>query len=405
MPNYKYRGVSRTGDPVTGKLTAKNELDLEDKLAESGAVLIEIMPAEEKGIGKKEIQIFKPTVKDRELIELFSTLQGLLKAGVPLLDSLTTVAKEIENQFFRQTLEDVTNSLEAGNLFCESIEDHPRVFSDYIVGMVTAGEQSGNLPDTFKELIRYLEWQATLKANIKQATIYPISICIALIGFITVLFTFVVPKFVKLLTGINVALPMPTRVVMLISDAFVSYWWVMLILVISAVVVYKYGLKHWEKFGYTLDKLKFNIAIFGPVIKMITISRFAQNFSVLLKSGISIIENLELCQKLVGNKVMEAALREAVVDISGGMPLNESLRKHDLFSAKEMLMITVGETAGDIGGALGNIADHYNEEIPRNVKKIFSIIEPLITLALISIVGFTALAIFLPILSMFGGAR
>lgn len=405
MPNYKYRGVDRIGKSITGIITASDERALESILAETGSVLIEILPFEDKTSHKNSggISIFKPKVKDGEIIEFFTTLRSLIKAGVSLLDTMTTVSKEIDNLYFQSAIEDVISKVHGGTPFGDALENHPRIFSTYVVGMVKAGEMGGNLPETFEELVRYMEWQTALKNNIKQATIYPATIICALFGFIAILFTFVVPRFMVLLSGLNIPLPLPTRVIMMLSHFCVTTWWIWMILGVVGFIVFRYSKKHIPKVAFAIDKFKLKIVLFGEINRMITVSRFAHNFAVLFKSGVPIINNLELCMQLVGNKVMENALHDARNDISGGLPLNESLRKHDLFTSKEMLMITVGETSGNLGESLGNIANHYNDEVPRRVKRIFSIMEPVITLSLIGVVGMTATAIFLPILSMFGG--
>ena len=401
MPEYKYRGVNRRGASITGTLAAQNISDLEAKLEESGGVLLEILPQEGKVTAKAGISIFKPTVKPQELIEFFSTIQTLLNAGVPMLKSLESIRDDVENPFFCTTLDDVIHSVQAGDAFCDALSAHPRVFSEYMLGMVRAGEHGGRLPETFQELVRYLEWQAALKANIKQATIYPVSILCALTAFIGILFTFVVPTFTKLLIDLKIPLPFPTRVVMFLSDFMVSAWWILIILIVSGVIGFKYARRNSDKFAFGIDNIKMKIALFGEINRMIIMSRFAQNFAVLFRSGLPIIENLKLCQKLVGNRVMERALETAQDDVSGGMHLNESLRKYELFSSKEMLMITVGETSGSLGESFANIATYYNDEIPKKIKRLFSIMEPLVTLTLISVVGFTALAVVLPMVSMF----
>jgi type IV pilus assembly protein PilC len=339
------------------------------------------------------------------MIDFFLTLKGMLKAGVTLLESLRTIGKEVDNPFFRKTINEVISSVEAGKLFSDSLAGYKRIFSDHVIGMIKAGECGGTLPETFGELVRYLEWQESIKADVRQATFYPITVLIALLGFITVLFTFVVPRFIKLLASLKVALPFPTRLVMSTSDFFVATWWIWLFAGVFFPIAVKYARKKWEWFAVAFDKFKLNIVIFGELNRMLVISRFAHNFAALFKSGVPILQNLELCLGLVGSKVLEKALGDARADIEGGMPLHESLRKHDVFPAKALMMISVGETSGDLGGALDNVASYYNEEIPRRIKKVFAVMEPLIMLFLISIVGFSAVAIILPILSLFGNIK
>ncbi len=402
MPEYNYRGVNRSGKRIGGIITASNIIALESELAKSGSVLIEAKENAEVESGDTNISFFSRGPKDRELIDFFITLKSLLKAGVTLLDALRAVKQEVESPVFENVISDMVASVEGGGQFSEALARHPKVFSDHILGVVKAGEIGGKLDEIFEELVRYLEWQVSLKANIKQATIYPVTVLIALCLLIFILFTFVVPKFSELLTSLNIPLPFPTRMVMAISAFFVSLWWVLLLVVVVTAVSIRYMRRYWDWFALAFDTFKLKIMVFGELNRMLTVSKFAYNFSALFEAGVPIIQSLELCIRLVGNKVMENALEEAKEGIKAGMQLNESLRKHEVIPKKTLLMITVGETSGDLGGALGNVATYYTEEVPRRIKKVFSIMEPLIMLTLIGIVGFTAAAVFLPILSMFG---
>ena len=402
MPEFNYRGIGRLGKQIKGSTKAPNIEAIEAELSKSGSVLLEATVSEKKESGSTNISFFRRGPKSRELIDFFITLKSLMKAGIPIRDCLITIMEEVESPVFRRIINDIVSSIENGKPFSDALEDHPKVFSDHILGMVRAGEFGGRLPETFEELIRYLEWQATLKANIKQATTYPIIILITLTGFILILFTFVIPKFVELLTSLNVPLPLPTRIVMSISEFFVATWWMLLIAGVITPFALKYALNHSSRFALAFDTAKLKVAVFGELNRILTISKFAFNFSVLCESGIPVIKNLELCQRLVGNKVVEMSLEEARNDVEGGMFLNESLRKHEVFPAKVLLMITVGETSGNLGESLKTVADYYTKEIPRKLKKVFSIMEPAIMLTLIGIVGFVALAIVLPMLGLFG---
>lgn len=405
MPDYKYRGIDRAGKKINGIITVPDLIALESKLAESGSLLIEAEDLEEKESGNTNVSIFNRGPKDRELIDFFITLSSLLKAGITFLDGLRAIKDEVESPVFRNIIGDMISSVEEGKPFSDSLAKYPKVFSNHIIGLVRAGEFGGKLQYTCEELVRYLEWQAALKANIKQATRYPVTILIALTGLILLLFTFVVPKFTELLISLNVPLPLPTRMVMSISGFFVSRWWILLLVGIITPFVFKYARRYWNGFTLYIDTIKLNIMVFGELNRILIVSNFAFNFSSLIEAGVPVIRSLELCEPVVGNKVMENALEEAKSDVAGGMFLNESLRKHEIFPKKTLLMITVGETSGDIGGAFRNVASYYNEEIPRRIKKVFGIMEPLVMFTLIGVVGFTAAAVVLPILSLFGAVK
>lgn len=402
MPEYNYRGVDHSGAAVVGTVTASTILELESKLSEEGRLLIEVLEDEKKKTLNKSYSFSKPGVKPRELIEFFSQLRGLLMGGVTLVDGLHSIKKEMDNQYFSSALDDIVATIEGGQTLSDAITAYPNIFTLNIVGMIKAGEHSGALGDTFAELVRYMEWHEKLMSDIRQATIYPIVVSIALFGFIMVLFTFVVPSFVSALSDMRVALPLPTRLVMLISNFFLVTWWMWLLALIGMPMAIKFMRKRSGKFAYRLDDLKLKIAIFGELNRMFTVSKFAYNFSSLFKSGVPLLENLKLCEGVVGNSVMVRALKDARRDVEGGMKLSESLKRYDGFKSNVLMMIAVGEASGDLGGALANIAEYYNEEIPRRVKKIFSIVEPAVLLFLITIVGFTAISIVLPIVSMYG---
>ncbi|MCP4265305.1 MAG: type II secretion system F family protein [Candidatus Brocadiaceae bacterium] len=405
MPEYNYRGVNRSGKRIRGIVMAPDVLALESELEKSGSVLLEAKENAEVESGNSKISFLSRGPKDRELIDFFITLKSLLKAGVTLIDSLRAVKEEVESPVFNYVIGDMVASVEEGGQFSEALAKHPKIFSDHILGVVKAGEIGGKLDEIFEELVRYLEWHVSLKANIKQATIYPVTVLIALSLLIFILFTFVVPKFAELLTSLNIPLPFPTRMVMAISEFFVASWWALLMALVVMAVSTKYMRRHLDWFALAFDKFKLKIMVFGELNRMLTVSRFAYNFSTLFEAGVPVIQSIDLCIRLVGNKVMEIALEEAKEGIKSGMQLNEGLRKHEIIPKKTLLMITVGETSGDLGGALNNVAAYYTEEVPRRIKKVFSIMEPLIMLTLIGIVGFTAAAVFLPILSMFGAAK
>lgn len=401
MPDYNYRGVDSSGAAVMGMITASNILELESKLSEDGCLLIEVIEDEKEKAADRSFAFSKSGVKPREMIEFFTQLKGLLKGGVTLITSLDSIRKQTSNLYLRSALEDIVSTIEGGKTLSDAIIAYPDIFSQNVVGMIKAGEYGGVLEDTFEELARYMEWQEKLMSDIKQATIYPITVTVALFGFIMVLFTFVVPSFISALSGMRVVMPLPTRLVMMVSDFFLVTWWIWLSAMIFMPMAIKFMRKRSANFAYKLDQMKLRILVFGELNKMFTVSKFAYNFSSLFKSGVPLLENLKLCESVVGNKVMEQALKKAGRDVAGGMKLSESLKKYEGFNSNVLMMIAVGEASGDLGGALGNIASYYNEEIPRRVKKIFAIVEPVILLVLIGVVGFTALSIILPIVSMY----
>jgi len=399
MPTYNYKAIDAIGRSVDGRMTAPDLITLESQLAGMGHTLLDsTLKAESKDIRIR----FLEKVKPRELIDFFIQFRGLLAAGVPMLQGLKGLRDGADNPMMKDALDSIVDQVQSGNTFTEAINRFPKIFNDQITNLVRAGEESGNMPETIKELIGYLEWIDGMKKDARQATLYPVAVLTIMSLFIGLLFTFVVPKFVALLTSLDVALPMPTIIVMTISHYMASWWWMLVIFIVVAPIAVGQAKIRSFRFLYWWDSMKLKIPIFGKLNLMFTISRFSKNFSTLYKSGIPVLQNLDLCEKLVGNAVMSSAIRDARVDIEAGMSLYESLGKYSLFNSMELMMISVGEQSGDLGSSLESISTYYNDVIPRTVKMVFSIMEPLIMLMLISIVGFTALAIFMPIVTLMG---
>ncbi len=402
MPEYNYRALDNTGRSITGSMVAVDESLLEEQLADMGQVLIESSSLEDVvSVGGKEFKLtFLESVKPREVIDFFIQFRGLLNAGVPMLEGLRGMQKGSDNPYFRKVLDAVCNGVESGETLADSFSAHPKAFDSNTANMIRAGEESGRLPETFADIIAYMEWVLRMKSDVKQATIYPVTVLIVIVMFIGLLFTFVVPKFVTLLVSLDVELPMPTIIVMAVSDFAKSYGVVSLMFVAVIPFIIGAAKKKSQGFSFWWDSMKLKLPVFGKLNKMFVVSKFATNFAALFKAGIPVLQNLELCQELVGNLVMEKALREAKADIEGGMTLYESMGKHDIFNSMELMMLSVGEQSGDLGAPLESISSYYDEVIPRTIKTVFGIVEPAIMITMIGIVGFTALAIFMPIMTL-----
>jgi type IV pilus assembly protein PilC len=283
------------------------------------------------------------------------------------------------------------------------MSQHPRIFPPQVTNLVHAGEDSGTLTETFKELERYLDWVDQIRGDVRQATIYPSIVIIAVIALLVLLFTFVIPRFVPILEDLHVPLPTITILVIATSEFMVGAWWIWGSFILVIPVVWMVGKKYLTGFPHWRDQMVLQLPVMGELIRMLTLSKFVQNFSVLYRAGIPVLQCLQLCQGVVGNYVVEKALKDAQRAVAEGSTINESLSRHTIFPPMVIQMISVGEATGTLPKTLMNIANYYNREIPRKIKKIFAIVEPLITLGLIGIVGIVALALFLPMMSLMGG--
>jgi type II secretory pathway component PulF len=275
----------------------------------------------------------------------------------------------------------------------------PRVFSNQVIAMIQAGEVSGRLPEVFESLSAYYEWMDGLVAEIRQALIYPVIVLIAASGLVAMLFTFVIPKFVGLLSDLSVEIPMLTRVVMGISDFFVAFWPLIFGSAIAIPIAVKFALRI-PAFGRSFDRKLMDLPVFGSLVTMFGVSRFAQNLAMLYRSGIALLNGLEICKSLVGNRAIEYALEDVRQTVLEGTPMSKGMSKHDVFPTTLITMVATGEASGTLDEALQSVADYYNTLIPRRIKAVFAIFNPVVMLTLIGIVGVVALSVVLPILSL-----
>jgi type IV pilus assembly protein PilC len=299
----------------------------------------------------------------------------------------------------------VKRSIESGAQLADALERFPRYFQPGMTNLIRAGESSGALPDAFNELKRYLEWQEQIAADVKQATIYPAVVMFTTIVFVLVLFTFVVPKFVLLLSATKVALPWPTKVVFGLSDFLKSSWWVWSPLLFGVPLGIQLGCRYSPKFARAWDLFFMRVPVLGPLTHMLWMARFAQNLAVLYRNGVPLVSALKLCQGLVGSRMVGDLVGETARRIEEGETLSGSLRQYPVFPVLLIRMAAIGEKTGQLDHALENVASYYNLLVPQRVKRLFSLMEPAMILILVGIVGFVALAVFLPILTLMSSIK
>ncbi|MCA9470676.1 MAG: type II secretion system F family protein [Nitrospirales bacterium] len=401
MANYKYRAVDQQGGTQKGVLAAENVDDLRGRLKEGGKLLIEAKETREVATGSHGTVKVKPQV----ILEFVTHMSSLSQAGVPVLTSLINLAQEASTPQFGLVLDRVWRTVETGVPLHTAMSQYPRVFPQLVVNLVQAGEESGTLPETFVELQRYLEWVERMKGEVRQAVIYPTTILTAVLALFILMFTFVIPRFTPILESLNVPLPFVTVVVLAFSKFMENTWWVWAILLIGIPVGIIASKSRVPGFALLWDTWMLKIPVFGPLKSMVALSRFTHNFGVLYKAGIPVLQGLSLCQRLVGNLVIAKALKKVEQDVSEGATISNALRLHPVFPSILIQMVSVGEAAGRLDQTMLHVAHYYNEEIPRRVKKIFGIMEPMITVGLIGTVGIVAVSIFLPMMSLMGGMR
>lgn len=404
MQEYSYKGVDSRGKNITGSLVARDEPDLEEKLRGQGIWLIAAKAAApELAVAAKLAR--RRGVKtgggnQRELINFCTLMSFLSKVGIPVVSALEIAGQDTEHEGFKATLVSMKLDVEGGQFLAESMERHPTVFTKQFVNLIRAGEQSGSLPDSFTELKRYLEWQEQVASDVKQATIYPAFVLLATVLFVLLLFTFVIPKFVVLLTSVKVVLPLPTRIVFGASNFAKATWWLWATLIFGGPVAVHLGCKLSQGFRLFWNRVQLKVPVMGDLLHMIYMARLARSLAVLYRNGVIIINALKLCEGLVGSPLVALALQDTGKRVEAGESLSEAMRRHKIFPQLLMRMVVMGEKTGNLDAALDNVAEYYNLLIPRKIKKLFGIMEPAMILTLVGIVGMVALAVFMPILSL-----
>lgn len=400
MKTYQYRGVDNSGRSVSGRMLAVNEEEMEARLRAAGYWLAEVRE-EQTRAGLKSLgpRVARPS--RRELINFCVLMSFQLKVGIPMVTALKVAAEDCENKVFRALLETMKKDVEAGQQLHETMR-RSGVFSRQFVSLVEAGEESGSLPDSFMELRRYLEWQEQIIADVRQATIYPTIVLLVVIAFVLILFTFVVPRFVTLLAAAKVALPLPTRIVFAVSDGVKGTWWLWLTLLVGGPLALTVGRRLSHGFAVWVDKVKFRLPLFGSLNHMLAISRFARNLAILYRAGVNIVEAMKLTAGLVGSVWLADTIREVAEKLEQGESISGAMKPHPVFPGLLNRMVVMGENTGQLDNALENVAEYYNLVVPRQIKRIFSVAEPALILFLVIVVGFVALAVFLPILGMMG---
>lgn len=398
MPEYSYRAVDAGGAGFAGSINAANELELERHLESLGYCLIEAKQALQHKHKSNDV-----VVSRRELIDFFSALESLLSAGIAVTQALEAIIEENQNEKFNAILLDLKINLEAGNTLDSSMRLYPKAFSEQVVNLVKAGEYSGNLAQSCADISDHLEWLDNIVSDVKQASVYPTIILVAVFTLLLIMFTVVVPKFNVLFVSLNIELPALTQAVVNLGEFCQRYWGAILLLFFILLAAITLLPQRVPQLALLLDRIKLGLPLLGELNAMIMQSKFCHNLSLLLHAGVPILEALKLCRNLVGNRAMALAVEDAQQAVNEGRRMTEALREADILSPIVMRMIVIGEETGRLDEALEHASKRFDKELPRKIKKLFAVLEPLIMLVLIVVVGFVAAAIFLPMLSIMSG--
>ncbi len=404
MPLYQYTAVNDLGQRVSGQMEASSEVALGALLSRQGQWLAS---ASERSAALGRIRRARGNrrVSRRALIEFFLQLHLQLRAGVSLLDALGYGLEDDGKSALQSVQRDLRDRIRSGASFSEALGAHPRTFAPLVINLVRAGEGSGRLAETCSEIRRYYEWLDRLIGDFRQALIYPSIVLLVTVGFFFLVFTTLIPRFATMLAELKVKLPWLTLALLDLSRFLTHYAWAIGFGVGAVVLAIKLGPRFYPGLGLTFDRVKLGLPIFGRILHLVSLARLAQNLTTLYTAGIPLLEALRLCRPLVGNRVVEEAVVALQAGVNAGQPMHEVMREYPVFSRLMVQMVAIGESSGTLGDSLQHVADYYNDVVPRQVKKLLTMLEPVMILGLIVMVGTVALAVFLPIAETLGGGR
>jgi len=398
MPDYKYQGTSRSGGSVSGVMTASNKTELAGLLKRQQITATKMT---EKG---KEFNMptFGGGVNAKELAIFTRQFSVMIDAGLPLVQCLEILASQQENKFFQKVLTGTRGQVEGGATLSAAMRSSPKVFDALYVNMVEAGETGGILDTILQRLSSYIEKNVKLQRAVKSALVYPVGVLTVAAGVITLLLWKVVPIFATLFAGMGVDLPLPTKIVIALSN-FVGSIFGLLILV--AVIGAIFGLKVWygtPQGRFVLDTIILKLPVLGVLMRKIAVARFTRTLGTLISSGVPILEGLDITAKTAGNAVVERALQKVRRSLEEGKSLTEPLKDSEVFPGMVTQMIAVGEQTGAMDAMLQKIADFYEEEVDAAVKDLLTALEPIMIVFLGLVVGGVVISMYLPLFTLIG---
>jgi type IV pilus assembly protein PilC len=401
MAVFRYKGKNRAGTIVEGERVARTPGEVISALEKES---IQVLNVDKKkiavrmpfagGMQRKKVSLRELSVFNRQLSVMFN-------AGLPITQGLGILATQQKNKYFHDVLNEVRRDVEGGANFSNSLRKHPKVFNDLYCSMIQAGEASGNLDTILLRLSQYIENITKLTGKVKSAMAYPIAVLIMAVVITAVIMWKVVPIFKDMFDQLAASLPVPTQIVMDISDFFLANILWIIIGIVGLVFAFR---SYYATFRgrRVIDKIKLKVWIFGPLILKVGVARVTRTLSTLLNSGVEIIESITITAKTSGNAIIEDAVLKSRSAVQEGKPLWEAWEEAQIFPFMVTQMVSVGEQTGSLSSMLTKIADFYDEEVDNAVSALISIMEPILILLLGGLVGSIIVAMYLPMFDIIG---
>jgi type IV pilus assembly protein PilC len=396
MPEtYTYKARDRAGNVMNGTVVADNEALVLQKLREQGFVPLEV-GKQKKGMN---IELTAKKVKLKELAVFARQFATMVNSGLPILRALSILSDQTENPELARVLGVIRTDVEQGASLSGAMTKHPKVFNDLFVAMVKSGELGGSLDDVLLSLADMIENEVRLRGKIKSAMTYPVAVVALVVLIMSAMLLFVVPQFQTIYSSLGGSLPLPTRVLLTMSNIFKKYFLIILV----ATFVFRFFFKRWKKTDKgreAVDRMKLKVPVFGVIFQKVALSRFASTAAMLLKSGVPILQALEIVSDTVNNRVVANAISDVQISVRDGESMAKPLAKHAVFPPMVVQMLAVGEETGQVDTMLEKVAEFYDQEVEASVDALTSLIEPLLIAVIGGCVGAAVIALYMPMFNV-----
>lgn len=397
--SYKYKGIDDTGLITEGVFQANSKHEVLSMLREKGHRPIRIEEIQTGSKDLKDIGFLKPKVKLKDMSVFCKQMYTMLNAGMPLTNCIEVLSEQTENKTLSVTLREVQMDIQTGEILSQALKKHKKVFPTLLITMVEAGEMTGNLDTVLFRMSEHYEKENKINSKVKGAMVYPTVLSIASLLVVVFLLTFIMPTFTGMFTSSGVELPAATVLLMNMSDAMQSYWYIFLLFIaVIAFAIISYN--KTENGKRQFDHLKQRIPVINSSIKKIATSRFTRTLSTLLASGIPIVHAMESSAKVTDNMIVIDGVEKVIEDMKKGINISYLLRQMNFFPPMVISMVGIGEESGSLEEMLTKTADYYDEELEASIQKMLSMLEPLLILFMGVIIGFIVIAMMMPIFDM-----
>ncbi len=395
MPTFAWEGKDKKGNKIKGETVATNAMLVKADLRRQG-----VMP----GKIRKKSELFsstkKKSIKPGDIAVFSRQLATMISSGVPIVQAFDIIGKGHDNPSMQELVMTIKGDVEQGNTLAEALAKHPRYFDDLFVNLISAGEQSGALESLLDKIATYKEKTESIKKKIKKAMFYPTAVLVVAFVVTTVLLIWVVPQFAEIFKSFGADLPAFTKFVLMLSDAFIDYWYLIFGGIILGVFAFIEGKRRSSKFRFFIDRVMLRMPVFGGILNKAAVARFARTLSTMFAAGVPLVDSLSSVAGAAGNIVYSNAILDMKDKVSTGQQLQLAMKQTSLFPNMVVQMVAIGEESGSIDTMLNKVADFYEEEVDAAVDGLSSLLEPLIMVVLGVLVGGLVIAMYLPIFQL-----